>query len=222
MRAILRAILVLLPWSIRRPLLTMIFGYDLDPTSYIGWAWIYPRHLVMGSGSRIGHLTVAVHLDKVLLEAYATIGRGNWITGFPTGTESPHFQSETSRRAELIVEEHAAITNRHLIDCTSQVVIGRFATFAGFASQILSHSIDLEENRQASAPVSIGSYSFVGTNCVLLGGSTLPERSVLAAKSLLNKAHVDSGWLYGGVPSQAIKRVNADAAYFHREAGRVD
>lgn len=87
----------------------------------------------------------------------------------------------------MIVGEHSAITNRHLIDCTDRVTLGRFTTFAGFRSQILAHSIDLAECRQSARPVTIGDYCFVGTDCVLLGGSALPDCSVLAAKSLLNK-----------------------------------
>src|SRR4029079_13492242 len=103
-----------------------------------------------------------------------------------------HFCHQPDRKPELVLEEHAAITHRHLIDCTHSVVIGRFSTFAGFQSQILSHSIDLTACRQSSAPVRIGAYCFVGTNCVILGGSELPDYSVLGAKSLLNHAYGDT------------------------------
>ena len=100
---------------------------------------------------------------------------------------SRHFAEETDRQPQLILGEHSAITHRHLIDCTNSVTIGKFTTFAGFQSQILTHSIDLERNRQSSSPVRIGDYCFIGTNCVLLGGSALPDYCVLGAKSLLNK-----------------------------------
>jgi len=222
MRLILRALLVLLPWSLRRRLLTMLYGYELDPTSHIGLAWVFPRHLVMAAHTSIGHLTVCVHLDRVELREHATLGRGNWVTGFPSGTDSPHFRGEPGRRSELILEEHSAMTNRHLIDATSPVLIGRFTTVAGFQSQILTHSIDLVTCRQASAPVSIGAYCFVGTNCVILGGSNLPERSVLGAKSLLNKSFDTPLQLYGGVPARAVKSLPPDAAYFMRVNGFVE
>ena len=102
------------------------------------------------------------------------------------------------------------------------MTIGAFTTFAGFQSQILSHSIDLAASRQSSQPVTIGEYCFVGTNCVLLGGAVLPDRSVLGAKSLLNKAFTDTGYLYGGVPAKPLQPLPvADTAYFHREVGMV-
>jgi acetyltransferase-like isoleucine patch superfamily enzyme len=101
------------------------------------------------------------------------------------------------------------------------VTIGSFTTFAGFQSQILTHSIDLENNRQSSAPVRIGDYCFVGTNSVFLGGSALPDYCVLGAKSLVNKSFSDTHTLYGGVPAQAIKKLSPELKYFTRSEGFV-
>jgi acetyltransferase-like isoleucine patch superfamily enzyme len=211
-----------LPWSIKRWFLQSLCGFQLDKSARIGIAFVLPGHLIMEAGARIGNLTVIKNLDLVHLKANATVGRGNWITGFPTGTDSPFFAHQVGRKAELIVEEHGAITNRHLIDCTSSVTIGRFTTFAGFQSQILTHSIDIEENRQSSKPVRIGEYCFVGTNCVILGGSVLPDKSVLAAKSLLTKEFGEPYTIYGGIPAKPLKTISRDAKYFHRSTGKVE
>ena len=121
----------------------------------------------------------------------------------------------------MILGEHAAITHRHLIDCTNSVVIGRFTTMAGFQSQILTHSIDLERNRQASAPVRVGEYCFIGTNSVLLPGSVLPDFCVLGAKSLLNKSFTTTHQLYAGVPAEPVKTFPPDWDYFRRSQGFV-
>lgn len=217
----LKLVTLLLPWPLRRRMLHLCFGYRIHETARIGWAWVFPNQLSMEAHSSIGHLTVCVHLDGVYLKSHARIGRGNWITGYPSG-ESKHFSHQPDRHPELVVGEHSAITNRHLIDCTSRVTIGKFSTFAGFQSQILTHSIDLECNRQSSSPVAIGEYCFVGTNCVLLGGSSLPSFSVLGAKSLLNKSYTDQHTLYAGVPAKPIQPLPAEMAYFQRETGFVD
>ena len=210
----------LLPWQLRRSFLEKQFGYQIHPTARIGFSWILPNRLIMEEGSRIGSATVCKNIDLLHLKAHAIIGRANWITGFPLGP-SPHFAHQTDRRPELIVGEHAAITNRHLLDCTNSVTIGRFTTFAGFHSQIITHSIDIEENRQSSKSVSIGDYCFIGTNCVLLGGSALPDFCVLAAKSLLNKSFTETYQLYGGVPARPIKSLSRDHKYFQRTEGFV-
>src|SRR5437868_8292114 len=92
------------------------------------------------------------------------------VSGVPTGylrIESPktatnHFASDVARRPELILHAHAAVTNRHIIDCTDLVTVGRFTTFAGFRSQFL-YALDRPYvGRQLSAPVSLGESSFVG------------------------------------------------------------
>jgi acetyltransferase-like isoleucine patch superfamily enzyme len=220
MKKLLYLVAFLLPWPLRRRLLTITFGYRIHPTSRIGFAWVMPEQLIMDSYSKIGTLTVCKGLKLLHLKQNASIGRANWITGFPVGRPE-HFAHQHDRQPELIVGEHAAITNRHLIDCTNKVTIGAFSTFAGFRSQILTHGIDFENNRQSSAPITIGNYAFIGTDCVLLGGSTLPDHSVLGAKSLLNKQYSESFWLYAGNPARPVKRLAENMGYFNRQTGFV-
>ncbi len=211
---------LLLPWALRRAFLEKQFGFTIHPSSRIGFAWILPERLIMEANTAIGHLTLCKNIAVLHLHEHASIGRGNWITGFPLGP-SRHFAGETERRPQLILGVHSAITNRHFIDCTNSVTIGKFTTFAGFQSQVLTHTIDLAQNRQTSAPVFIGDYCFVGTNCVLLGGSALPDFCVLGAKSLLNKSFTEAYNLYGGVPARAIQKLSPDLAYFNRSEGFV-
>ena len=217
----LRSAIVLLPWSLKRLLLQGLYGYKLDSSARIGLAWIYPRRLLMAAGSRIDSLTVAVNLDALELGERATIGRGNWITGFASGTSSPHFAHQPDRRGELHLGAHSAITKHHHIDATNRITIGPFTTIAGYRSQLLSHAIDLQHNRQHSEPITIGSYCFVGTSCVILGGSILPDHSVLGALSLLNKAHIEPWGLYAGQPARRLKVIESSAAYFSRSGGYV-
>lgn len=222
MKLLLKICIVGLPWRLRRWCLMRCFGYEIDATARIGWAWIFPRRLQMGPRSQIGHGTVAVHLDEIRLEESAGIGRLTWITGFPSGTGSAHFGHVTDRVSRLWLEPHAAITNRHLIDCTCEVRVGAFATVAGFRSQVLTHSIDVVRNRQDAQPIAIGPRSFVGTGCILLGGARLPACSVLGAGSVLNKAYEASHTLYAGQPARPIKPLDPGARYFQRESGFVE
>ena len=220
-QTLLRITITALPWPLKRLLLQRLFGYQLDPSARIGLAWVYPRRLRMAAGSRIDALTVAINLDLLELGAMASIGRGNWITGFPSGTDSLHFTHQPERCGELLLGDHAAITKNHHIDCTNRVTIGPFTTIAGYHSQLLSHSIDLQHNRQHSEPISIGAYCFVGSNCVILGGSVLPDQCVLGALSLLNKPLSETWCLYGGQPARRLKPIDPNAAYFSRSNGFV-
>ncbi|MFD2573291.1 acyltransferase [Spirosoma soli] len=217
----LKLITFFLPWSLRRRALNRWFGFEIHPTARIGLAWVFPNKLVMREGARIDHLTVAINLDLIDMEPKASIGRGNWITGFPTNTDSAHFKHQPKRQAELWLGESASVNKDHHIDCTNRIYIGRFATIAGYQSQFLTHSINVEDNIQDSAPIYIGDYTFVGTNVVVLGGAVLPAHSVLGAKSLLNRACIDDWTLYAGVPAKAIKEISRGAKYFTRAEGYV-
>ena len=212
---------LLLPWTLRRAVLRGWFKYDIHPTARIGIAWIFPKKLSMGKGSKIDHLSVAVNLDNLVIGNGSSIGRSNWITGFPGGTNSPHFQHQPQRSSELILGDSSAITKQHHIDCTNRIEIGAFSTVAGYQSQFLTHSIDVANNRQDSKPIYIGAYTFIGTNCVILGGASLPAHSVLGAKSLLNEHFEDEWKLYAGVPAKMIKEIPKHAKYFTRKEGFV-
>ncbi|MEY2585866.1 MAG: hypothetical protein QOD80_1892 [Verrucomicrobiota bacterium] len=220
MKTLLGFLSLLLPWDLRRAFLEKQFGYSIHPSSRIGFAWIFPKKLVMEEGSRIGHLTVCKNIDLLHLGAHAIVGQLNWITGFPSGP-SRHFAHQPDRQPELIVERHAGISSRHLIDCTARVRIGAFATIGGFRSQLLTHSIDFTAGRQTAEPIEIGEYSFTGTNSVVLGGSVLPRHSVLGAQSLLNKKWEEPYRLYAGVPAKPVKELSTDLEYFRRTEGFV-
>ena len=210
-----------LPWPLRRMALACLLGYAIHKTARIGYSVLCPGRLEMGPGARIGHLNLCREgVELLKLGEQAQIGNLNWITGAAVGSTG-HFAQQRERRPQLVVGDHAAVTNRHLIDCTNSITIGRFTTLAGFRSQLLTHSIDLYHSRQSSAPICIGDYCFVGTDCVLLGGSTLPDKCVLGAKSLLNKQYTETCWLYAGNPARAVKRLSGEVAYFTRSVGFV-
>ncbi len=221
LKVLLSIIGFLLPWCIRRLYLNNLFGFEISESARVGLSIVLPRMLIMEPGSRIGHLTIFKGLDKVLIKAEGRVGNLNWVSGFPLGA-SIHFSNDPDRCPELIVREHAAITSRHIIDCTDRVEIGRFTTFAGFRSQILTHSIDLKTSRQRCKPVIIGAYCFVGTGSIIMGGARLPDYSILGAGSLLNMEYEDTHGLFGGVPAKRIKDIPDDYAYFHRSRGFVE
>ena len=221
MKRLLAALLLILPWRLRRITLITIFGYKIHSTARIGLSIVCPDRLEMDAGARIGSLTMCKGISLLKMGEKSSIGSLNWITGFPAGDRDFFVADDVERRPELVLGAEAAITTRHYIDCTNSVKIGRFTTFAGARSQILTHGIDLHECRQSSKPVTIGEYCFVGAGCVLLAGSMLPDYSVLGASSMLNKRYSEPYFLYAGNPARAIKPLPSDMAYFKRLTGLV-
>ncbi|MDC7786714.1 hypothetical protein PQJ75_08265 [Rhodoplanes sp. TEM] len=209
-----------LPWRLRRAVLRRGLGFRIEDGARIGFSVVCAGAVRLGAFSRIGHLTLVRDLARLELGEHAVIGNLNKIAGVPRDAAGA-FGDEPDRDPSLVIGRHAAITNSHLIDCTNRVEIGAFATVAGWGTQILTHGIDIAACRQRSAPVTVGPYGFVGTRCVLLKGAVLPERSVLAAGSVLGRAETQSCILYSGVPAGPVKPLDPASLYFSRTVGRV-
>lgn len=222
MRKYLALIILILPWILRRYIYQAHFKYEIHSQAYIGFSWIYPDKLYLKKNARIGHLNICKNIAKVKMMEHSIIGSLNWITGFPLGTKSKHFNNEINRMPALILEKHSAITGRHLIDCTNTITIGAFTTVAGSRSQLLTHSIDIIQSKQTSSPISIGKYCFIGTNSVIVKGSVIPHYSVFGAMSLINKKYDETYCLYGGIPAKKIKLISKDSKYFLRKNGFID
>lgn len=218
---ILKLITCILPWPLRRYILVRLFNFEIHPSAKIGISWVYPKMLKMGPNSRIGHFNIVIHIENLVLEDFSTIGRRNWITGFPLNSSDKHFAHQSERMPSLKLGIHSAITKNHHIDCTNSVTIGSYCTIAGYYSQILTHSIDIVESRQDSNPISIGDYCFISTNVVILGGAIIPNYCVIGAKALVAGPLEEAWHLYGGVPAKAIKELPKSAKYFKRDIGHV-
>jgi len=208
------------PWVLRRWLLRMFCGYSFGAGARIGRSLIGCPSLTMAPAARIGHFNVIKGMRVDMAES-ASIGDFNWISGLAAGSRK-HFIDEPGRDPALVMGRHSALTARHYIDCSNRVDIGEFATLGGARSQVLTHAIDFKLNKQTSAPVRIGRYCFVGTNCVVLRGGELPDYSVLAASSSLARAFHEPFTLYSGVPAQPVKQLDHGAEYFRRTRGYVD
>lgn len=220
MRLLVQLLLWPLPWSLRRPLLGLIPGFRIAKRARIGFSLIGARHVTLEEGAEIGHLTLVKGLARLEMQANARLGNLNWVTAVPKAAPQ-HFTHLPDRDPSLIVGREAAITHRHLIDCTGGVRIGAFATFAGWHSQIVSHSFDFRAARQDAAPIAIGAHSFVGSRCILLKGSALPDRSVLGAGSVYEEDDDRPLGLYRGNPAARVAELPEDLGYFHRSDGFI-
>jgi len=215
---LIKCITVFCPWPIKRLILVKCFHYEIAKTARIGLAFFFPKHLIMEEGAVVKHFNVAINLDNIHLKQNSLVDRSNWITGFPTGTDSQFFSYDKGRKSLLVLGCNAVITKHHHFDCTNAIEIGNFTTIAGYNSQFLTHSVNIYTNRQESYPIHIGSYCFVSTRVTVLGGASLPDESVLGATALLNKDYSNDKplGLYVGVPAVRKKEITDQAKYFSR------
>ncbi len=220
-RLLIQALIVCMPWSLRKLILQYFFSFQFGKDTYIGpFSWIFPKRLVMQDHARIGSLNVAIHLNSIEMAEHATIGRGNWITGH-SHSDKRHYAHRYDRNSSLKIGQHSAITKSHLLDCTDRITIGSFTTIAGYGSQFITHGIDIIASRQDCKPIEIGNYCFVGSCVIVLGGARLPSRCILGAGSTLTKPFDEREKLYAGVPARVVKKLPGAARYFNRTQGFV-
>ncbi len=217
----LGAILVaILPWRLKRLVYVHLFKWDISSDAWVGFSVLQCPNVILRSGARIGHLNLIRNCQVVELDEHASVGYLNWITGHPL-SRTDLYRLETDRRPELRMGRHASVTMLHIIDCTDLITIGSYAIIGGSQTTIYTHTADLRRSRIACAPIAIGDYTFIGTNCSILPGAAMADYSVLGAKSLLRSNLAKSYALYGGVPAQWVKDLPQDLAYFHRKDGNL-
>ncbi|MFT4049439.1 MAG: hypothetical protein QM648_06310 [Solirubrobacterales bacterium] len=198
----------------REKVLRRLFGHEVHPTARIGLCLIAVDHMKLGRDAGIGHFTLIKGLRVLDMADETDIGRFNWITGMPL-SNTEFYQSVEDRDPSLEIGFGSVIIHRHIIDCTNKVTIGELSGIAGYRCTLLTHGVDIRENRQSAGPIVIGDRSIISSNCVVIGGTTFPDRSVLAAGSMVRGRNEEPG-LYAGVPAKRVGDLPEDAKFFTR------
>lgn len=199
----------LLPHSSLKVWLLNRLGNRIHTSARIG------INLVLGGGNFdlaegccIGSGNIFRNVRRVECGAGATVGSWNFFSAHPAGV------AFTDNWGVLQLSPGAFVTSRHYFDCTATIMLDSFAAVGGHGSQLLTHSIDFKSNNQAAAPIVVGTRSFVGTRCTVLGGVQIPSASLVAAGSVVAQSPPESGVLIAGVPGKAIRPI--DGMWFHR------
>ena len=218
LRLMVAILAALVPARVRRDLLTVVLGYEIAADARVGRSVIAVDELVMGSGASIGSLCLIRKCERVELGKQATIGFLVWVNAVD---RTKGYFAGQRRELRLTLGDRAAITCLHLVDCCDSVDIGTLSTVAGFGSQILTHSIDIEAGRQVARPVRIGERVFVGTGVVIIGGAVIADQAVVGAGSVVHGALAEESTLYAGVPATRRRPLNPSSGYFTRAEARV-
>jgi len=153
--------------------------------------------------------------------AHTRLDGKNFIGSWNQFTAAPGYQDYSDRIGMLWMKEQSFVTNRHYVDCSGQVILEPYAAVSGIKCIIQSHELDLVDNKTTVGRVVIGERAVISTACIMLKGSHLPDRSILAAGSVMVKAKEDvevpKSGLYGGAPARYIKELT-DLKWWHRES----
>lgn len=218
MRMMLNVVLAFMPWGLKRVFMKKFLGYKLHKNSYIGFSVVNAKNLSMADNAKIGHLNIVRNMSILKMKYSSTIGNLNWISGEAFDQIE---EKKDKKNSFLKIGSNSAITNRHYLDCSGGLSIGEFTIFAGVKSTLLTHSIDIEKSVQKLNSIKIGDYCFISSNCIFIGGSSLPSYSVVGAGSVIRNQFDKTYFLYSGNPAQPIKNISKNSNYFSREKGHV-
>ncbi|MBR6249678.1 MAG: hypothetical protein IKR17_00605 [Bacteroidales bacterium] len=215
-------LLFFLPTSIAR-LMIWTSRYKIEKGCKIGFSLILVDKMLLENGARIGNLNIISccslsstngsisHLNIIngkfdfRIEDGATIHNQNKIT-------SPKFNPNKS---SLTLKECARIGVGHTFDLTSDVIIGKYACFAGLHTQVWTHSFYYSQTSsrrcRVDKPVIIGDYCNIGSRSIICPGVTLANGVCLGAGSTASKSLSIPG-LYVQQSLRLIENFNPEKA----------
>jgi acetyltransferase-like isoleucine patch superfamily enzyme len=92
----------------------------------------------------------------------------------------------------------------HRLDFTDRIDLGTNVIVAGRNSSLWTH------NRQATKPISVGDFSYLGSEVRLGPGARLGSWSILAMGGVLVKPIEPDRVVVGGVPAKEIRPIDAE------------
>lgn len=117
-----------------------------------------------------------------------------------------------SKGACLTIGEHSFIGRNTSLIVTNNVYFGKYVRFA-YDSQLIStnfhYMADMETHvvkRMSNKGIVINDYCWIGNTSTIMNGTVLPEKSIVASHSLVNKDYSNLGSypLIGGTPAKLI------------------
>lgn len=209
-RDIALALAWILPSTAAKRSLLGRLGHHVDPSATVRPNLVWRvGELSMGPGSGLGLLNIVKNMRSVSLGAGTRVGRLNVISAHPV------YRRLYPAGAVLRLEDGVTLTSRHALDCSGGITVGAFSLVAGRGSVLMTHSIDAARDAQVAHPITIGSRTFVSTRCLVLGGATIPDRSLVAAGAVVPRSReVREPGTYAGVPARRIG--DAEGAWFDR------
>lgn len=178
-------------WSVAR-------SATIHPVLFLGLG-----HLEVGERSVVGVGNAFRSIASLEMGDDASIGQLNWFSAAAEGVT----HGDPRAAGRMVMRRKAEMTSRHYIDCSGGVRFEERAVMGGVRSTILTHSMDVSDWTQRSRPFVLGARSVLFTNSVVLGGATIADDSIVAARALVRDDLDEPEKLYGGTPAKLLGAV---------------
>jgi acetyltransferase-like isoleucine patch superfamily enzyme len=216
-RTAIHAALAVAPNAVKVPIYRHAFGFKIGKRVRIGVSLLdadeleladdvvighgniftRTRRVALGTGAQFGLCNIVRGGDEVRLGRFATVMRFNVLNSIPDN------DSEGPTDPRLQLADGAYVVSGHRIDFTTRVSIGKNVIVAGRNSSLWTH------NRQATAPITIGDYCYLGSEVRVAPGANLGDWSILALGAVLS-GDASGRTVHGGVPAKPIRAITSD------------
>src|SRR5215813_3617547 len=208
----------LLPSFLKRPSYRLFFGYRVGKRVRIGLSIVDARECLIGDDTTIGHGNIILGVQSLTIGEHVRIGHLNIIRGgnevnLGRFSEIIRLNEINSIRDPEVVNpmdprfdlgEGSVITTGHKIDFTDRVTIGRRSIIGGRNSSLWTH------NRQRTRPITIGSFTYVGSEIRIAPGGSVPSRCIVGIGSVITGPIREPNQLIAGVPAKPIRELSND------------
>jgi acetyltransferase-like isoleucine patch superfamily enzyme len=147
-----------------------------------------------------GNLLEALDEERAEIEPWVLVESGCWFALYP----------ET---ATMAIGEGSIVNLGCMIAASERIEVGRHCMFANHCFLTdADHRFDdpklpiTWQGMEPKGPVRIGDNCWFGTNCVVTGGVTIGERTVVGANSVVTK-DLPAGVIAVGAPAKVIREI---------------
>lgn len=154
--------------------------------------------LTLGDHARIGHVNVIRGGTEVAIGRYADILRMNEITAIV----EPRVENKVD--STFVMGTGSTLTSGHKVDFTDRVEIGRMTVLGGRHSSLWTH------NRQHTKPITIGSWSYIGSEIRMAPGTRIPSRCIVGMGAVVVSAFTEEETMIAGVPAKVVRGLDED------------
>jgi acetyltransferase-like isoleucine patch superfamily enzyme len=228
-RTAAHAAIALLPSAIKVPIYRRLFGFKIDDSARVGLSVLDVDHLELGPGAQIGHGNILTRTKAVRLDQGAEIGFLNLLRGgdeirlgrfatvlrFNVLNSIPDNDCEGPTDPRLLVGPGAYVVSGHRLDFSDRISLGKNVILAGRNSSLWTH------NRQATRPIEIGDFCYLGSEVRLAPGASLGPLAILGMGAVLS-SQAEGGKVYVGVPAKPMRDVSAEDEEILRKKSRED
>lgn len=222
--------LAFLPSWLKKPCYRIFLGYKIGKGVKIGFSIIDANECVIDDNVSIGHLNAFVGTKKLTIGDHAKIGHLNIVRG--------GYEVKIGRYAEIIrlneinsipdpviinpaepkfiLGDGSVITTSHKIDFTDKVEFGKRVILGGRNSSLWTH------NRQQTKQITIGDYSYIGSEIRIAPGGAIPPKCIVGIGSVITKEFTGEYQLIAGVPAKVIKPLDEDGKFLTEYKTRPD